>query len=793
MRRSIPGLSFRLTAVSAIIWLIPSQLAARSDPGGLRPADDSLQVAASYEAVFDQLMALEPLARGATVQALTLERDVARFTLESGTIHQLSPVNGRTVGVVFIGKGRFTFVPPDHVERGQLQRHMKTDSLDMVFDRLVLMFADGTMEELEAQLAFEDRAPHRDAKEHVEYALKYVSDKGEQQFHTDMLTAFLNGIEDHYLYANARQGGDDPIIFEITPYEAESVRLIRKSKARRAGEVGEILCQFPRQADRGSDLAEGARDLVHITRYTIDARIAKNLDFSASVELRITPRVSGFQWVPFLLFPEFEVDSATWGDGRAAQFFWKKENPWLWVRFEPAVVAGEERVLRLHYRGDLIYEEDDWHYLRTSLGWYPRHGSLSRGTFDLTFHYPERLSLVSVGTLQSSDTADKVITARRLTDRPIRNAGFNIGEFETLEIDYPGVPRTTVLMATEAHRSLGVTVRDRMGRETRLQTVFLSGAGMEKQVASDVVSSLSFFTQTFGQPLTERFYATEIPYGHGEAFPGIVHLSWFTFHEDRGMGRDQLFRAHEMAHQWWAIGVDYKTYRDRWLSEGMAQFAALLYFDKVLLERDRYEKMLREWRDDIMDRAAEAGPIALGHRVASSEHPEDYQLIVYQKGAWVVHMLRSMMLDPQTRSDDRFVAMMRDFYGRYLGKRASTGDFRAVVEQHIGMDMGWFFDQWLDGTAIPTYEFSHKVEKAEDGQFTTSMRVGQRDVPDDFKMVVPVRLEFADDQWVEYQLIVSGPITEAELPPFPLEPKGITLNPGEAVLAKVRNVRWKDD
>src|SRR2546427_7448220 len=51
-----------------------------------------------------------------------------------------------------------------------------------------------------------------------------------------------------------------------------------------------------------------------------------------------------------------------------------------------------------------------------------------------------------------------------------------------------------------------------------------------------------------------RSYATEIPYFHGQAFPGMIHLSWATFLSQSDQGSDQSFRAHEMAHQWWGIG-----------------------------------------------------------------------------------------------------------------------------------------------------------------------------------------------------------------------------------------------
>ncbi len=268
---------------------------------------------------------------------------------------------------------------------------MDADSLDTAFDRLVLLFADSTMEQLESQLSFDGTSPQRKAGQHVEYALKYLGDEKRRYFRTDFLTAVLNDARNGYTYANVRNGGDDPLIVEITPYEAESVRLMRKSKAEDAGETHEIVCQFPALADALAGLAEDARDLVHITHYTANAYIAKNLDFWAAVDLRITAQSSGLEWVPFWMFSGFEIDSASWDNGAAAEFFWQEKNPWLWLRFDPKLREGDERLLKLYYHGELIFEQNDWYYLATSTGWYPHHGNRRRAIFDVTFHFPKRL------------------------------------------------------------------------------------------------------------------------------------------------------------------------------------------------------------------------------------------------------------------------------------------------------------------------------------------------------------------------------------------------------------------
>src|SRR5881392_2572292 len=58
----------------------------------------------------------------------------------------------------------------------------------------------------------------------------------------------------------------------------------------------------------------------------------------------------------------------------------------------------------------------------------------------------------------------------------------------------------------------------------------------------------------------------------------------------------------------------------------------------------------------------------------------DYTVMIYQKGAWVLQMLRNLMLDLRTMKEDAFSAMMQDFYEEYRGKRATTRDFQRVVE-----------------------------------------------------------------------------------------------------------------
>ena len=74
-----------------------------------------------------------------------------------------------------------------------------------------------------------------------------------------------------------------------------------------------------------------------------------------------------------------------------------------------------------------------------------------------------------------------------------------------------------------------------------------------------------------------------------------MRFSWATFAQTSTQGDDEVFRAHEVAHQWWGIGVDFTSYHDQWLSEGFANFSGLWYLQTVSGKNETYFDMLRQW------------------------------------------------------------------------------------------------------------------------------------------------------------------------------------------------------
>ena len=175
----------------------------------------------------------------------------------------------------------------------------------------------------------------------------------------------------------------------------------------------------------------------------------------------------------------------------------------------------------------------------------------------------------------------------------------------------------------------------------------------------------------------------------------------------------QELTPHEVAHQWWGHIVGWSSYHDQWLSEGFANFSASLFLQFTHKNPEKYLQSLERSRDAILEknnhglRPNDAGPIWMGQRLSTRRTPGAYGKLIYAKGGYVLHMLRSIMNDRKT-GDQPFIVMMRDFVKTHFNKNASTESFKKVVEKHMTkrMDldgngkMDWFFDQWVYGTAV---------------------------------------------------------------------------------------------
>jgi aminopeptidase N len=153
--------------------------------------------------------------------------------------------------------------------------------------------------------------------------------------------------------------------------------------------------------------------------------------------------------------------------------------------------------------------------------------------------------------------------------------------------------------------------------------------------------------------------------------------------------------AHEIAHQWFGDSVTESTWSDLWLSEGFAT-----YFAGLFVQRHESEAAFQRY---MRDAAASVFAYEKQKRVPIFDRDTESLMELlnannYQKGAWVLHMLRSNL------GDDVFFRGIRAYYESHKNSVASTEDLRAALERASGKDLRAFFARWVYDSGHPQYE-----------------------------------------------------------------------------------------
>jgi aminopeptidase N len=186
---------------------------------------------------------------------------------------------------------------------------------------------------------------------------------------------------------------------------------------------------------------------------------------------------------------------------------------------------------------------------------------------------------------------------------------------------------------------------------------------------------------------------------------GTEHAS-AIFYGERGVrpGPATNLVAHEVAHQWFGDAVTESDWDDVWLSEGFATYFTLL-FTEHYAGRDAFVAGLEASRARAIATEKSLPDVSVIHNNLSDMSKVLNQL-VYQKGGWVLHMLRGVV------GTETFWTGIREYYRRYRNGNASTNDLRHVMEESSRQDLAWFFDQWLRRPVSPSFDGRWRYDAA---------------------------------------------------------------------------------
>ncbi len=584
-------------------------------------------------------------------------------------------------------------------------------------------------------------------------------------------------------------------------------------------------------------------DFVSITDYRIRARITPPTRLEAEARMHLQVRRGGDRALFFELSRSLQISSLE-ADGRSLEFIHnpsiegtqlaRRGNDLVAVIFAQPLRAGQVLELRFVYAGDVISEAAPGLLQVGARGtWYPNRG-IAMANFDLQFQYPSDWTLVATGkqvekaapdpaSQQPFDTRAGDMSSQWVSERPIPVAGFNLGKYQ----------RAVAHAGKVAVEAYATAVVERDFPQTSTMIIIPSGttglrqptvvqiplspspARNAQNVAEESASAIDFFSRHFGPYPYSTLALTQMPGAESQGWPGLIYLSSLSFltadevsqlhMPDADKAIVKQMAAHEIAHQWWGDTVGWVGYRDQWWVEALANYSSMMLLESQ--NPSQFHAIMDKYRDDLLEKSdtgrllKEDGPVTLGTRLSCSEFPSGYTAISYGRGTWLFHMLRHMLRDAERTegprkpaasthsSEEPFMRALLRLRNAYDGRSITSHELLAVFEQELPpslryegrKSLDWFYQGWIDGTAIPRYQLKQVKFADKGGTSVVSGVIVQKDAPNDLVTSVPVYVSQGEKLTLLGSVFADGPETSFHFT-APAGARKVVIDPYETIL-----------
>ncbi len=252
-------------------------------------------------------------------------------------------------------------------------------------------------------------------------------------------------------------------------------------------------------------------------------------------------------------------------------------------------------------------------------------------------------------------------------------------------------------------------------------------------------------------------------------FGGMENASAIFYEELSASSDDNVetLIAHETAHQWFGDMASEKSFPHLWLSEGFATYLTHIYIESKYGTDSLNKRMITD-RDEII-------AFAKGSKLPVVDSVSPLMKLLnensYQKGGWILHMLRRQL------GDSVFHRIIRNYYAAYAGKNADTRDFEQICEKESGKDLRTFFDQWLYSPGLPKLDVQWSYDEKNKTAVVNVTQLQNKF----FHFPLTISIETASGKKQLETLTISKQ-NEQFLLPISEKPAQLSLDPGVSLL-----------
>lgn len=695
--------------------------------------------------------------------------------------------------LLIIGKGNLRFFPSDPIERHQLKLSYKKEFLEDRLTYACLRFSNHFFHNnirINKNSEWKDFEPSPEERDTAQalFSKHYPrSFTVENSLNKELYSTLPQGDEAVFSFRGKKHG---TFTYVYSSFTNEEVNFYRwKDK--------QIINMYsPISGGNQKKLFLSFGQMFEVKSYQIDVDFKPERSFlSGKAKIEVESSVDSLEKLKFKLNPRLHILRIQDEEGRSLFYSQDKLRETLYVYFIHSPPKNKPYSIEVFYRGKLKPPEEvadvvavpqisrredmsrkftfldvkyETYLFSQSANWYPSPSESDYFQARLKISIPAEFQCISNGEMvetsflnktervQEKDEAEKAVFIFDVK-HPVKYLTFIIGKFTNVNENHDSLP---------------------------LQHFNSSGVLLEKKtLLKEARNIVQFFEEKFGTYPFEKLSVVRRLWttlgGHSPASFIIINelyqppdgslLVPIRSPVDLSRWRE-YFIAHEISHQWWGQAVTWKTYHDLWLSEGLAQFSAVLYLSekhgKEVLEPifgkfSRWTEKMSKW-----------GPITLGARLALHDRLA-FQTLIYNKTALALNMLKDLL------GEEVFFNGLKEFYLRHKFGAASTGNFRKAMEEASGKDLEIFFKNWFGSYTLPKVKVSQSFQKSIDG-YVLKLKISQ--VKDVF--IFPLWIEWKENgDRVRRMVVVDEKNEEFEIR-LEVKPQKIEVNPDNAVPGK---------
>ncbi len=649
-----------------------------------------------------------PSSRAERVRSIEITHEDIRLTFKDAAVFY-DNVPDIDTALIVVGKGTVSFTPSDANESHQLELLYKKRTLEDDLDYAYLRAGNGFFSshvKIERGTGLEPVSRLEQDRAASIFSKAYPRSFTIQNSLDGELLSFLPQGDESVFEFRGRRAGELTYIYY--PFSDEEVSLYDRSQQR-------IISLYSPGKDEGG--AGGKKLFVsfgerfHVESYRLDLSYSPDPSFlSAKARIHVVPKAAAVGSLKFRFNPELEILKICDGENRELFYTVDKLRQFIYIYLIVPAAPDKGEWIEVYYRGklrpsppttDVVGQSSvankyvfrpryDTHLFTQASYWYPSPPEEDYFQARLKIVVPPEFKCVANGDMigrTSFDEMDDVVE--------IEKAGSNVYTFETR---YPIKYMSFLVGKLERRQEW----KEPVPIQTYVSTDVMGDVPETLDEARDI---LDFYAGVFGPFPYEKLGIVLRSWptagGHSPASFIVMNQVPWDIGPGARVGMDapvsltkwgDYFLAHEIAHQWWGQGVSFTTYKDQWMSEGLAQFAAALYLGKKGGPRAAPEilKKLSQWTA----KKSTKGPVEMGSRLSFFDF-DAYQAVVYDKAALTLFMLRDFL------GEDVFFSGLREFFQSHKFSAARTGDFIASMEKAAGRSLGDFFRGWFDSYELP--------------------------------------------------------------------------------------------